>query len=206
MSDTTPTPERKKAGTAASKVRLTPKEKAQAIALWRSGEATLEDLSKRFKKRPETFSRLFKKLSIAKGSAIAEAAAKLEEATISHAEAEHQESLRRLKAVRDEHFKMSTGLAKLAWAEIVRARQASLPLDTLKDTMATLKIAGDLIGNARKELFEILGAEKLEKDEELDDLPELTVRELTNNEIEQIQTASEIDEDVVTGDDLELED
>ena len=79
----------------------------------------------------------------------------------------------------------------------MRARQANLDLGSLKDVMTTLKLAGDVIGGARKELFEILNVEKHEKTESFDELPELVVRELTGNEIGQLQLAAE--------EDLELE-
>ena len=68
---------------------------------------------------------------------------------------------------------MSSALAKIAFAEITRARTAGLKIDSLKDTMMTLKLAGEIVGNARKELYALLRVEEHEKEKELDDLPEL---------------------------------
>lgn len=169
---------------------LTPKQRAEAVALWRGGGVTLDDLAKKFGRRPETFSRLFKKLGIEKGSAVKEEAKKLEAAAAEAAKSSIEETLRRIAKVKDDHFQMANGLAKLAWAEIVRARQAELPLHTLKETMATLKMASDVINNSRKELYEILDVEKHEAKEDEDDLPDLTVRELTPGEVQQIQNQS----------------
>jgi sugar-specific transcriptional regulator TrmB len=173
---------------------LTLKQKAEAVALWRSGEVTLEDLGTKFSRRPESFSRLFKRMGIEKGSAVKAAAAKMEEATAAAAVDDHQQTLTRIRDAKEDHFKMANGLAKLAWAEIVRARQAKLGLETLKEVMQTLKLAGEVIGNSRKELYVVLGVEEAERKKEDEDLPELTVRELTTQEVDHLQKQS-LDDD-----------
>lgn len=166
---------------------LTASQKAEAIALWRSGSVTLEILSKKYGKRPEAFSRLFKKLSIEKGSSLTEAAKRLEAEIETRVVSDLDETLRRITATKDEHYRMSSGLAKLVWSELVRARQAKTDIGALKDVMMTIKLASDVVGNARKELFAILNVEKHDESSELEDLPELTLRELTGIEISQLQ-------------------
>lgn len=186
------------------RTRLTPAERAEAAALFRSGTVTLEDLSKKFKKRPEAFSRLFKRMGIEKGSVAVEAAKKVEEAAEIHVVTDLQETLRKIKKTKDDHYKMAQGLAMIAWQEIARARTAGVALETLKDTMVTLKLAGDVIANSRKELFSVLNVEKHDQDADLDELPELTVRELTNNEIDQLK--NQVRDDDMGGDIPELSD
>jgi hypothetical protein len=180
---------RKKGATA-----LNTSQKAEAVALWRAGDTTLEQLAKRFGKRPETFSRLFKRMGIKKGensaAVAAAAAATVEARSISDIE----QNLRRIAKAKEDHFKMSDGLAKIAWAEIVRARTAGLPLSGLKDTMLTIKIASEVIGNTRKEMWVTLGVEEAEKKQEFEDLPELTVRELAPDEVGALQQAQAEDE------------
>jgi hypothetical protein len=190
---------------------LTVAQKAEAVALWRGGEVTLEDLSKKFKKRPETFSRLFSRMGIKKGAASEELAKKMAAKVEARALSSVDEQLTRIAAMKDEQYKMQSGLAKIAWAEIVRARQAGLDLAGLKELMQTIKLAGEIFGNARKELYTVLGVEEMDKREEFDDLPELTVRELTQNEVGQLRdTVSEddaLDTDpgaTLTSDDVEL--
>lgn len=178
--------------------QLTVAQKAEAVALWRSGTVTLEDLSKKYKKRPETLSRLFTRMGIVKGSGAAEAAKKVMETVEARTLSDVEETVRRIHATRNEHFVMSTHLAKIAWAEILRARKAEVDLATLKDVMTTLKLAGDVIGNARKELFAILDVEKHSKEEDFENLPELTVRELTTGEMLQLQSQT-------AGDDMGLD-
>jgi hypothetical protein len=180
--------------------RLTPAERAEAASLFRSGTVTLEDLSKKFKKRPETFSRMFKKMGIEKGEAALAAAKKASDEAEVMIVTDLQETLRKIKKTKDDNYRMSQGLALMAWQELVRVRQAKLPIETLKETMATLKLAGDVIGNARKEIYAVLDVEKHDMNADLDDLPELTVRELTNGEITQLQSQSKDTEDEMGGD------
>ncbi len=192
------TEETKPAKPAPDMRKLTTSQKAEAAALWRTGTVTLEDLGRKFKKRPEAFSRLFKRMGVEKGSSevIAERAKKIAEAAEARVVTSVEESIRKIHAMREDHYKYSSGLAKLAWSELVRARQAGIDIGGLKDVMATLKMAGDVFGNARKELFEVLNVEKHEKTDELDDLPELTVRELTTSEIGQLQMQGSPDDDM----------
>lgn len=168
---------------------LTPAQRAEAIALWRSGGVTLADLSKKFGKRAETFSRMFLRMEIVKGSSIPAAAAKLETAIATKVVTAAEETIRKIEVTKTEHYAMSRALARMAWQQLVRAREEKLDVGQLKDVMMTYKLAGDVIGNARKELFAILNVEKHDAVEDFEDLPELTVRELTDNEITIIQTS-----------------
>lgn len=186
------TPEVKKAAVVHRK--LTVSQKAEAVALWRAGKVTLDDLAKKFKKRPEAFSRLFKKMGIEKGSAVAEEVKKKAEIIEAAAVDELSETLKKLAATKDRYYQINDGLAMIAWGEIVRARKASLPIAQLRETMQTLKLASDVIGNARKEIYDILDVEEVKKGKELEELPELTVRELTQQQIEELQSSGTVDD------------
>lgn len=174
--------------------KLTVSQRAEAAALWRTGTVTLEDLGKKFKKRPEAISRILRSMGAVKGEGAVEAAKKIADEIESKTLSSVAETIKKIHTTKDEHYRMSRGLAQLAWSEIVRARQAKLPLESLKDVMMTLKLAGDVIGNSRKEIFDLLNVEKHDKSFELEELPELMIRELTNVEILQLQT--NVDEDL----------
>lgn len=195
-------------GRAKASRNLSVREKAQAVALWREGTVTLDDLAKRFKRRPETFSRLFKAMGVAKGSGAAEALKKAEEATTRHIVSDVEETLRRIAQVKDSHFKMTQRVSFLAFQEMQNAKKAEVDVAKLKETMMTYKILNEILATSRKELFEILNVEKHDAASELDDLPDLTVRELTANEVDELRNASGddgLDDDM--GDDmLDLED
>lgn len=185
--------------------RLTPEQRAEAAALWQAGSVTLDDLSKKFGKRPENFSRLFKQMGIAKGSAVAKAEAAAADAIANSVAKRVSEELQRIEVMKDQHFKMSSAIAKIAFAEITQARQAGTKIENLKDTMLTLKLAGEIIGTARKEQYALLRVEEHDKDKELEDLPELEVRELSQAQINEMQAAPSADEieDLGLGDVIE---
>lgn len=170
--------------------QLTISERAEAAALYRAGTVTLEDLAKKFKKTPETMSRLFKRMGVVKGEASAAAAKKVTEAVEAKVLNDTEETLRQISAMRREHVTYSNGLARIAWREISRAVTAGTDIAQLKDLMLTLKVAGEVMGNSRKELYTVLNVEKYERESSLDELPELTVRELTQDEIGQLQSQS----------------
>jgi len=186
--------EKKKAKKPATIRQLTVSQKAEAVALWRAGSVTLDELGKKYKKHPETLSRLFKRMGIEKGSGAAEAVKKIVATAEARTLSDTEETMRKIAATRHEHFTMSGTLAKIAWAEILRARQAGVDLASLKDLMVTLKLAGDVMGNSRKELWAVLDVEKYSKEQSYDELPELTVRELTNDEIFLLQATPNVDE------------
>lgn len=187
---------------------LSVREKAQAVALWREGTVTLDDLAKRFKRRPETFSRLFKAMGIVKGSGAAEALKKAEEATTKHIVTDVEETLRRIAQVKEHHYKMVSAVSSMAFRELSNAKKAEVDVAKLKETMATYKLLNEILATSRKELFEILNVEKHDAASELDDLPDLTVRELTSNEVDELRNAPDddgLDDDM--GDEmLDLED
>lgn len=170
--------------------KLTPAQRAESAALWRAGTVTLVDLGKKYDRRPEVFSRLFTDMGIKRGEGAIEAAKKITEAVEARTLSDLDETMRKIALMRNEHYVMSHGLAKYAWNELARARVAKLDIAGLKDVMVTLKLAGEIIGNSRKELFTVLNVEKHEQDENNNDLPELTVRELTHAELKQLQNAA----------------
>jgi len=192
-------PEEKKKFGVRSK-SLTVAQKAEAAAMWRTGSVTLDDLSKKYKKTPEMFSRLFTRMGVKKGEGIPalmkEAEKKIVEARVNDTE----ETLKRIAQVKDSHFKMSQQLAIMAFRDLQQARAAEIDIAKLKDAMTVYKLIGEIVGSSRRELFDILNVERHESLSEMDELPDLTVRELTQNEVLQLQkTPSEDDIDADLG-------
>lgn len=180
-------------------LRLTPRQRAEAAALWVAGSVTLADLSAKYGKRQEAFSRLFKRMGIEKGSGIEETAttaaatavaAAVEEATKN----EVDEVLKRIRAVKERHYGMSQMLAQMAFQDIQRTRTSGGDVGDLRKTMAVYKMAADVLSITRKEAYDLLNVPKHEATEELDDLPDLTVRELTQEEVGQLRDAPQADD------------
>lgn len=181
---------------------LTPQEKAEAIALWRVGEVTLEELAKKFKKRPETFSRLFKAAGVKKGELSEAHQQQVAQAVETRLLNDAEELANRIAKSKDEHYRMSKGLATLVWSEIVECRKAKKPLSSIKETMQTLNLAANTLGKVRDEIWSILQIERHDERSEDEDLPELTIRELTEEEVTQMSNARAPSEDLEGIEDL----
>lgn len=166
--------------------RLTSSQKAEAIALWRSGAATLDDLSKRFSKTQETFSRLFTKEGIKKGESADRHATKVEKKVEDAIFDDAGEMARRIKEVKEETYKTSRGLTKLIWNEIVSANRDKRQVSTTMSNLKALEKAGQALRIAREETYVALGIADGEKDDDAT-IPELKVQELTAADILEIQ-------------------
>lgn len=172
---------------------LTVAQRAEAASLWRSGSVTLDDLAKKFKKRPETFSRLFTRMGVEKGSGAAAAMRKAEEAIAARTATDAEETLKRIAQVKDTHFKMTQSIAVMAFRELQQAKTAGIDVAGLKDALGSYKLMTEILGNSRKELWALLSVEKHDATEELSDLPDLTVRELTQSEVAQLRDTPDDD-------------
>ena len=132
-------------------------------------------------------------MGIEKGSGAAAAVKKAEEAIAAKVATDAEETLKRIAQVKDSHFKMSQALAVMAFRELQQAKTAGLDVGSLKDAMAVYKLASDVVGNSRKELWSVLNVEKHEASGDMDDLPELTVRELSQSEINDLRATPDDD-------------
>lgn len=183
---------------------LTPRQRAEAAALWTSGTVTLADLSKKFGKRPETFSRLFAKMGISKGTSVEDVASTAATKAVAEAveevvRSELDETLKRIKSVKERHYSMSQMLAQMAFQDIHKSRAAGVDVGTLRKSMAVYKMAAEVLAITRKEAYDLLNVPKMEAMEDIDDLPDLTVRELTQGEVEQLRDAVPETDDMGAG-------
>lgn len=172
--------------------RLTPKQWAEAEALWESGEVTLTDLAAKFGKHQSNFSRHFDKLSIKRGSkaeahkrevAKAVTAASIDEVSVTAA---------RIRETKEDHYKMAAGLGKLIWSEILTAKQGGNPVSVATANLKALDIAASALKKVREERWSILGLDKSDFIDE-DGLPELTIMELTAEQLEALRNRNEAD-------------
>jgi len=166
--------------------RLTPKQWAEAEALWESGEVTLDDLATKFSKHKSNFSRHFDKKGIKRGAkaevhkkrvADAVTAAGVDDATVTAS---------RIRETKEEHYKMASGLSKLIWAEILGAKSKEQPLSVATANLKALDIAATGLAKLRNERWAILG---LDRSDYIDGdvIPELVISELTAAQIQELQ-------------------
>ena len=170
--------------------RMTPRQWAEAEALWESGEVTLDDLAKRFDKDRSAFVRYFKKHGIVKGSRAAARKEEVKEAVAAAGIDEATVLANRIRETKEDHYKMSSALAKLVWAEVLTAKKDEKPFSAIKDNLKALDNAMNVLMKARMERFAILG---LNKDDYVDEggLPELVISELTAAQIEELRNRDE---------------
>lgn len=171
-------------------IRMTPKQWAEAEALWESGEVTLDDLCKRFGKNRTAFTRHFKKHSIVKGSKSAAAKEAVKEAVASAGIDDATVLANRIRETKEDHYKMTSAIAKLTWAEVLNAKKESRPFSAIKDNLKALEIGMNILEKARMERFAILGLDKSDFVDE-DGLPELVISELTAAQIEELRSRDE---------------
>lgn len=170
--------------------RLTPKQWAEAEALWESGEVTLVDLATRFGKHKSAFSAHFSKHKIERGSKKAEHAAAIKEEVKKASIDDATVLAARIKETKEEHYKMASGLAKLSWNEILQAKAAGHAFSTVLNNLKSLDAAMTVLKKAREERWAVLG---LDKDDDMDEdgLPELVISELTAEQIEALRSRDE---------------
>lgn len=183
---TTPSPKKR---------NLTPKQWAEAEALWTSGAVTYEDLAKKFGKSISTFERHFKAKGLTKGAAAAAVKKKVEEKLASNTIDEATVIAARIKETKEQHYSWSSNLAKLAWNEILVAKSAGHPVATVMNNLKALGAAANVIKAMREERWAVLG---LDRPDAVDpaDLPELLIAELTAEQIQELRDRdhSEIDD------------
>lgn len=188
------------------KPRITPKRWAEAEALWESGEFTLSELGRKFNCSEQNMHVHMKRKGIKRG-AKAEEHKKLVSAAVTAASIDDATVLAgRIRETKEEHYKMSAGLAKLAWAEILKAKQDGSPVSVAMNNLKALDAAMNVMSKARAERWAVLG---LDRDDYVDEegLPELVISELTAEQIETLQSRSfggidDLPGDVIQGDEV----
>ncbi len=170
--------------------RMTPRQWAEAEALWEVGEVTLDDLAKKFSRDRTVFTRYFKKHGIVKGSKAAARKEEVKEAVAAAGIDEATVLASRIRETKEDHYKMASAVAKLAWAEVLTAKKESKPFSSIKDNLKALDNAMNVLAKARMERYAVLG---LDKDDYVDEdgLPELVISELTAAQIEELRNRDE---------------
>ncbi|MFT4064284.1 hypothetical protein [Paraburkholderia sp.] len=172
--------------------RLTSRQWAEAEALWESGDVTYAQLTARFGKHKSTFVDHFRRKGVRRGSKKEEHAAAVKEEVKKASIDEATVLAARIKETKEEHYKMASGLAKLTWNEILKAKADGLPFGSVLNNLKSLDSAMTVLKKAREERWAVLG---LDKDTGLDEdgLPELVISELTADQIEALRNRDEED-------------
>lgn len=169
-------------------------EKAEAIVLWQRGDVTLSDLEKKFGRSRDTFISLFAAAGVKKGEKADDTRLEVEKAVQAAATADATLLAQRVIETKEEVFKMSSGVRKLIWLAITKAKQENRALESELGTIRTLKEAIQAIKISQELSYEVLGLNKEEKADDEETLPELVFHELTSEQI-QTMVATQMDAD-----------
>jgi hypothetical protein len=171
------------------KKRMAPRHRREAIELWERGEVTIDDLSKRYNKHPDTFRRLFRENGVEKGSKAKKFEEKVAEKVEKQLSDDAIETANRIKETRDGSYRMLKAIQALVSHEIRKAQEENRSLATTEKTMKALKLSAETVEITRRGRFDILGLNKDDYDDE--EVPDLEVRELTDEEIRRRMAAAE---------------
>lgn len=180
--------------------KMKPKEWAEAETLWESGNVTLKELSERFKMVEETFSRHFARIGIKKGSKAALASEKVREGVLKTMVDDATVLSTRIRETKEEHYKLSSLLVKLASNEILQAKRDGQPYESKLNNIKALDLAMNVIKKGREERWAVLGLDDPNSVND-DELPELMINEMTAAQIEdmqarQVQASQEFIDDI----------
>lgn len=168
---------------------MTTAQQAEACALWAAGEATLADLAKRFRKHPDTLKKLFDRRGVKKG----QTAAKVREAvTAAVAESMFDDVsvlAARVKETKETHYKLAEALTRLTHGTLAKAQQEGRAFGTIVNDMKALKAAAEILRITREERYAVLGLNE-QKHHDDDELPDLVVKELTAEQIVEMNRIS----------------
>jgi hypothetical protein len=173
------------------KSRLKARQWAEAVTLWELGEVTLADLSKRYGLTVSAFGQYFQKHGIVKGSKAAEHSRRVQEAVADIATADASVMAARIRDTKEEHYRMAVALAKLAWGEILTAKQNGAPMVSVLGNLKALDAAMGVLKKAREERYAVLG---LNSDNcvDQDGLPQLVVSELTPDQVTALRSQNHL--------------
>jgi hypothetical protein len=151
----------------------------QAKELFEMGAMKLDDLAKRYNVDKQSLSLRFSRDGIIEGIRLNEA--------MRHEPAALDDDIdiimARAKDTKDEHYKWSTLLSKLAMRKIHKAETGENGYDyeTAEQEIRTISLAMKVTGEGRKERYAVLGLDK--EDLLTNDLPELEISEMTEAEV-----------------------
>jgi hypothetical protein len=171
-----------------SKVRMTAGEQARAIMMWKSGRHTLMEVAAETGRDESTLVRLYRKHGIKKGSApipknVADPAAPIEPS-------ENDKTREEIKRLKEDALQTGKVLQALAMGAVKKAHEQGArtggrsPFKDYAEDLKVIKAAMEIVRMRREEAWVLLQVEKYDAMDEIDNLPELTVEELT---VEQAQ-------------------
>ena len=182
--------------------RLTTKQWTEAETLWELGEVHQIDLARKYKISEQAVHMHMKRNGIVRGAKAEAHKKKVAEEVVKASIDDSLIIAGRIRETKEEHYKMASGIAKLAWAEILKAKQDGSPIAVATNNLKALDAAMNVMLKARTERWVVLGLDRTDYVDE-EGLPELLISELTADEIELLQRRDHTELDDIRNIELE---
>jgi hypothetical protein len=190
VSEQTSAAPRKTGGRKAGSKSLTEKQKAEACALWKSGDITLEGLAKRFGRTTRGISFMLATAGAEKGSERAAVHKAVTDKVNKELAGNATVIAAQIRETKDSHYNAAKVIAGLIQRQLVNCQTNGTPFLTVQNEIKTLKLAAEALATLRAERFAILGIANGEPDDS-EELPELGIHEMTAEQIALMQSQQE---------------
>lgn len=180
MTENTQKPKRKR-------IVLPRKKWAEIAAIWELGDATLQELSDKYGITRQGISRKMKELGIVRGSKSSQQLARVHEEVVKATGQDAKVIAQRMVDTKEDHYNHSNMLGKLAMNELALAKSEGRALATAEPNLKAIQRAMQVVKMVREEKWVVLGLDQIEHEDE--DLPELVIREMTQEEVRAIRDA-----------------
>jgi len=169
-----------------SRRQMNPAEFAEASALWKTGQHTLNEISQKLGFSKETLSRRFTKAGVIKGSSAGKIADEIEKEILSTSAQAAKVLSERVQETREEHYQWAHLAIKLSTQIMIEARKQNLPLASTIEEQKAIGLYMKNLEVAQKQRFTCLGLDKENYVDE-SELTELPITNLTAVEIDDIR-------------------
>lgn len=172
-----------------AKKRLKQKEWAEIGGLWELGESTLAELSATYGVAQETISRKMKALGVKRGARAHEHRERVHEAIVGASIEDAEDLIHQIQEAKRAHLHHANTLTKLALNELARAKKENKEFFTVEGNLKAIQRAAAIVRDMRSEKWLILNIKEDEVDP--DALPELKIRSMTQEEIQDVKDRSD---------------
>lgn len=173
--------------------RLTPTEWETIKTIWATGNSTANELAKRFGVNPETIYLKMKKLGVKKGSEATRYTSQVRKRLEERMNGPADEIADRIRETKENFYKWNKSVAMLAMKEIADARSSGRPMSAISANLKTYETATNILARTRAEQYKVLGLD--EEREQVKDLPTLLISEMTAEEVEEVKSRIEENDD-----------
>jgi hypothetical protein len=165
--------------------RLSPTEAAEAMARWRTGAETLEEIAGAYGVSTRALQYKFRQAGAAKGEAIVEDARRIERETIEEAFGDQPDRLQRGKRARQSSLDLAERIERAASSILTEIEATPSTAGSYAGGLRALSLAAQLVERTFAIKSSALGL--LPGDLDPEELPQIIIRDLTEEELEAIR-------------------